>query len=134
VGAALTAGGVFFLPLLPVAPGTWSTIAARPRLLWADTLLGMGWSQCPVVLSAVLPVVLTFLLGPSRRFGTLAAACSSGVGFHLVLGGLQGSLSPHWIPSALAPYWLGLNGVVSLASALAAFGVQRFHNQTGDRS
>lgn len=132
LAAAVTAGGVFALPLLPMAPAAWADLLSRPLLLWADPVLGMGWSRNPLVLSAVLPVLSTFLLAPSRRFGPWVAGLSVGIGAHLLHGAVTGSLAPTWLPGILGSAWLAAHGLISLGAAIAAFGVQRMHHQSGD--
>jgi len=127
--AALTAGGVFFLPLLGGAPSAAVQLVSRPLLLWAGPLLGAGWARHPVVLSALLPLLLTFVFGPSRRLGPLAAGVSAGIGGHLLLGAATGSLAPSWLGGALGVGWLVANGAVCLMAAVAALGVQRMQDK-----
>jgi len=129
--AAVTAGGLFFLPLLPIAPSAVVELLGRPLLLWADPLLGAGWARHPVVLSAALPVVATFILGPSKRLGPWVAGLSAGIGAHLLFGAVSGALAPSWLPGILGTGWLGLHGLISLGCAVAAFGVQRLHTRSG---
>lgn len=127
VGAGLVAGGAFVLALLPTIASGPLLLLAQPLLSWPGALFGMAWARNPLVLSAAAPVVTTLFLGPTRRFGPWAAALSTGIGVHLILGAITGSLSPTWIPAALEGAWLSLNGAVSLVCAAAALGVQRVH-------
>ena len=131
VTAALVAGGVFFLPLLPIPPTGIAELLSRPLLMWADVILGTGWSRSMLVLSAALPVGLTFVLGPTRTLGPWVAGLSSGIGTHLLVGGLTGCLSVAALPGPLSAGWLILNGMGALVCAVATLGVQRLSEQSG---
>jgi len=127
--AGLTAGGVFFLPLLGGAPNAVVQLVSRPLLLWADPVLGASWARHPVLMSALLPLLLTFLLGPSRRLGPIAAGVTVGVGGHLLYGAATGSLSPSWFTGGFGTAWLAANGVLAVLAAVAALGVQRMQDR-----
>ncbi len=129
--AALTAGGVFFLPLLPLPPSGLVDLLGRPLLLWADSLLGMGWSRHPLMLSAAMPLLLTFVLGPSKWLGPLVAGLSAGVGAHLLVGAFTGSLATTWLPGGLGTGWLVANGLAAMGLAVVTLGVQRLRHRTG---
>ncbi|HCH64340.1 MAG TPA: hypothetical protein DFR83_16160 [Deltaproteobacteria bacterium] len=131
--AALVSGGVFALPLLPLPPSALVELLSRPFLLWADVLLGTGWSRSLLVLSAALPAALTFVLGPTRTFGPWVAGLSAGIGIHLIYGAATGSLALLWLPGPLSSCWLALNGFAAGACAITTLAVQRLSERTGDR-
>ena len=134
LAAAVAAGGIFFVPLLPLAPSLAIDLFGRPLLLWPDVLLGIGWSRSPLVLSAALPGVATFFLGPSRRLGPWVAGLSTGIGAHLLFGAVTGSLTTAWLPGQAGVLWLLANGILSAGCAIIALGVQRMHDRAGEAS
>ncbi len=123
--AAVTAGGIFFLPLLPLPPGAWVDMLSRPLLQWPIAVLGPDLARNPVWLSAALPLLMTFVLGPTRSLGPIVAGVAAGMGTHLIYGAFTGALSPTWLTGAMGTGWLGLNGAICLLCALAIFGVQK---------
>ncbi len=131
--AAWTAGGLFFLPLLPFAPSMWVDLLSRPLLLWAGPLLGVAWARSPWILSAVLPAAATFTLGPSRTFGYAVAGLSAGIGTHLLFGAATGALQPTFFGAGIGTAWLVLHGGFSLMSAVASLGVQKLHEDEARR-
>jgi serine protease len=130
--AGLVAGGVFFLPLLPLSPSPVIDLLGRPLLLWPDVLFGTGWSRSPLVLSAALPMVATFLLGPSRTLGPWVAGLSAGIGGHLLFGAATGSLATAWLTGGAGLFWILANGVVAIGCAIITLGVQRMSERSGD--
>jgi hypothetical protein len=94
-------------------------------------LLGMGWSRHPLMLSAAMPLLLTFVLGPSKWLGPLVAGLSAGVGAHLLVGAFTGSLATTWLPGGLGTGWLVANGLAAMGLAVVTLGVQRLRHRTG---
>lgn len=127
--AAVVAGGLFFLPLLPLPPATGLDLLGRPLLSWPALLGGARLASNPLWLSAALPALLTFVLGPTRAFGWLAAGLSAGVGAHLLHGAVTGSLDPTWLSGAAGTGWLAVNGVLCLLFTVAVAGVDRLDRQ-----
>ncbi|MCK6505817.1 S8 family serine peptidase [Myxococcota bacterium] len=127
--AAAVAGGLFFLPLLPLPPATWLDLLGRPLLSWPHLLGGARLASNPLWLSAALPALLTFVAGPTRAFGWLAAGVSAGVGAHLLHGAVTGSLDPLWLSGAAGTGWLAVNGVLCLLFTVAVAGVDRLDRQ-----
>jgi hypothetical protein len=79
----------------------------------------------PLLLSALVPMVLTFFLGPTRTFGALVAGVSIGAAVHFFYGAVTGSLVPWGLSGAMGGVWLGLQGAVCVVCALAATGIAR---------
>lgn len=125
LSAATTAGGLFFLPWLPLPPSLALDLLSRPLLLWPERLLGDPVGRFPLLLSALVPMVLTFFLGPTRTFGALVAGVSIGAAVHFFYGAVTGSLVPWGLSGAMGGVWLGLQGAVCVVCALAATGIAR---------
>ncbi len=121
--AATTAGGLFFLPLLPLAPSLPLSLASRGLLYWPGALLGHEWVHFPLWASALLPLAVVVVLGPTRLW-SLAAGLAIGLGVGLVGAGITGQLEPWWLGD-LASTWLVINGLLALVVGLAAGGLQR---------
>ena len=122
--SGLVAGGAFFLPLLPLPPLPLADLLAKPLLLWPASL-GQAWAGFPLWLSALLPVGLTFVFGPTRTLGPVVCGVCLGIATHLGWGAATGSLSPWLMPGALGSGWLAANALLSLVCAMAIVGVQK---------
>lgn len=133
VTAAFTAGGLFFLPLLPLMPSPTVELLAVPLLNWPSAIWSTHWAANPLWLSALLPVLLTFFLGPVRFLGPVVAGLSTGIGIHLLHGAFGGSLDVAWLPSGLEPVWLATNGLLALLAALAGAGMTTYQNNRNQR-
>ena len=99
--------------------------------MWADVIVGTGWSRSILILSAALPVGLTFVFGPTRTLGPWVAGLSAGIGTHLLVGGITGCLSVAALPGPLSAGWLILNGMAAMVCAVATLGVQRLSERSG---
>lgn len=127
--AGVAAGGLFFLDALPLPAVFLTDLLSQPLLRWPAVFLGEPWARNPLLLSALAPAVLTFVLGPTRLLGPIVAGVSTGVGVHLLHGALTGSLQPWMLPGVLGDVWLGTNGALALLCAIAVVGVQRMRDR-----
>lgn len=127
--AALTAGGLFFVPLIPLPPSQALDLLSRPLLSWPVPFIGPRLASNPLWLSALLPALLTFVIGPTRSLGWLSAGLSAGVGAHLLHGAITGSLAPTWLPQAAQTTWLAVNGLLCLLFTLAVAGLDRLRRE-----
>ncbi|MFH1468612.1 MAG: S8 family serine peptidase [Pseudomonadota bacterium] len=123
VTAALVAGGLFFLPLLPLSPSLGSSLASRGLLYWPGALLGWEWSHFPLWASALLPLAAVVLLGPTRLW-PLALGLTLGFAVALLQAAALGQIEPWWL-GGLGPAWLVVNGLLALAAGLAIAGLHR---------
>jgi serine protease len=126
---AISAGGLFFLPMLPIAPSRWTALLSRPLLQWPGALLPDVLASNPLVLSALVPVVLTFMLGPTRTLGPVVAGLCAGVGAHMTFAAIMGGLEVWPLPGWAGSAWLGLNGAAALLCAVAVVGVSRMRER-----
>jgi serine protease len=127
--AGLTAGGVFFLPMLPIVPSPTLELLAVPFLNWPSATWSAQWAANPLWLSALLPLALTFFLAPIRFLGPIIAGFTTGIGVHLLHGALTSSLDVAWMPDSFGAAWLGLNGGIALLAALAGAGVTSYQDR-----
>lgn len=125
LGAAIVAGGLFFLPLLPLPPSTLIPLLSRPLPEWPSALGAPGLGHFPLWMSALPMILLVFVLGPTRTLGPLVGVLAAGVAAWLLHAGLTGVLSPAMLPAGLAAPWLLANGALVLLAMLAVAGVQR---------
>lgn len=122
---ATIAGGLFFLPLLPLPPSTWLGLVGRPFLAWP----GPFWSGFPLWQSCLLPLGLSVLLGPSRFLGPLALGLCGGIGGYLLFGAATGSTDLWWMPLGLDRTWLTINGTLCLLAGMAVAGMQKMRRR-----
>ncbi len=123
--AALSAGGLFFLPLLPIPPNPVVEVLSRDLLSLPAVVVGADWVHFPLWASALLPAVLAFLLGPSKRFGPIVAGICVGFGTSLLYGAASGTLDVWWLGMGLDKVWLSLNGTACLLAAMAVVGLHK---------
>ena len=129
VAGALAAGGLFFLPLLPLPPMGLSTLLSRPLLLWPGAVIGDPYWRNPLLLSAALPLLVTFVLGPTRRLGPVVAGACAGLAAHFIHAAVLGGIEIWLLPGALGRGWLGINGALCALGAIAAIGVTRLRDK-----
>ncbi|MDP2306436.1 MAG: S8 family serine peptidase [Pseudomonadota bacterium] len=122
---ATIAGGVFFLPLLPLPPSTWLGLLGRPFLSWP----GPFWSGFPLWQSCLLPLGLAVILGPSKALGPLALGLCGGIGGYLLYGAATGGTDLWWMPMGFDRTWLTLNGTVCLLAGMAVAGMQKMRRR-----
>ncbi|MCB9759006.1 MAG: S8 family serine peptidase [Alphaproteobacteria bacterium] len=123
--AAVTAGGLFFLPWLGLPPNALLELLSRDLISWPGFILGAEWTHFPLWLSALVPTFLAFLLGPSRLLGGVAAGVCVGMAAGLCFGAAAGTLEPWWFGDLMGRAWLAVNGVGALMSALGVVGMQK---------
>jgi serine protease len=124
--AAVTAGGLFFLPWLPLPGGVVLAILAKPILLWPGLVMGsQWWSGFPLWLSAALPFLAAFVPGANRSTRPVALGFVAGIGAHLLFGAVTGTLNPWFMPAGLDSLWLAGNGVVCIVLTLALAGTEK---------
>ena len=123
--AAVTAGGLFFLPLLPIPPNAVIEVLSRDLLSLPAVVVGADWVHFPLWASALLPAVLAFLLGPNKRLGPIVAGVCVGFGASLLYGAASGTLDVWWLGMGLDKAWLSLNGTVCLLAAMAVVGLHK---------
>ena len=119
------AGGLFLLPLLPLPPSTWIQMLSRPLLTWP----GPFWSGFPLWQSCLLPIVFSFVLGPSRFLGPIAIGLCAGVGGYLLYGAATGGTDLWWMPFGFDRTWLTVNGSLALLGGMAVAGMQKMRRR-----
>lgn len=129
--AALTASGLFVLPLLPLPPGAALDLLARPLMEWPTALGYAEISRFPLWISALPPLVLVFVLGPTRTLGPLIGAVVAGMAAYQIHGGLTSSALPSLLPQDWGRTWMIVNGALVALGALAVAGVQRTLRKSG---
>lgn len=116
--AGAVAGGLFFLPLLPLPPNAVLEPFAEPLAAWP----GPRWSGCPLWQSALLPLLAVGLLGPHRLFGPVAVGLAGGFGAGMLHGAATGG-DLWWMPLGLDRAWLALNGTLAILLGIAGAGM-----------
>lgn len=115
--AAVVAGGLFFLPWLPIPSNAVVQLLNRPLVAWPGSVIGVDWTHFPIWLSVVFPAIIGFILGPSRLLGRFAMGLAAGFGLSLLDGAWTRSLDPWWMGELPGRVWLYVNGGASLLVA-----------------
>ena len=127
--AALAAGGLFFLPLLPISPGWATHLLSLDAMRWSGPILGFGWVHNPVWASALPAVALTFLLGLFRPFAPWVAGVAAGFGAIAICGAANQSLAA-FDGATVNSIWLLANGAICLGAAAAVMIARRVEYST----
>jgi serine protease len=128
VTGALSAGGLFLLPLFPFPPSLWLRLLSTPFLTWP----GPFWSGFPLWQSCLVPGGLALLLGPSKSVGPLALGFCAGLGGYMLYGAATGSTDLWWMPLGFDRTWLTINGSLCLLAGMAVAGMQKMRRK-GDK-
>lgn len=121
---AATAGGLFFLPMVPGLPASAALdLLSRGLISWPAVLVGADWVHFPLWLSALVPGALAFVFGPTRTFGPLVGGICAGFSASLLFGAASGTLDPWWLGWGFDALWLSLNGTASLVAGMAVAGM-----------
>ncbi len=129
LASAVTAGGLFLLPLLPLPPNAAVDLLSRDLLTWPAVLIGPDWVHFPLWASALLPCLLAFVLGPSRALGPWVAGLCIGFGTSLLYGAASGSIDPWALSLGLDKLWLSANGTACILAAMAVVGLQKLNEE-----
>ncbi len=132
LSAAATAGGLFFLPLIPLRPFWLVDLLSRGLVSWPALLVGPDWAHFPLWVSALPVMILAFFLGISRHLGPWIAGICAGFGTALIHGAAAGAIDPWWLGLGLDRMWLSLNGTLCLLCSLAVLGFYKL-NHAEDR-
>jgi serine protease len=128
---ALTAGGLFFLPLISGLPGgTVLDLLSRGLVSWPAVLLGADWVHFPLWLSALLPASLAFVFGPTRSLGPIVGGVCAGFAASLLHGAASGTLDPWWMSWGFDALWLSLNGTFCLLAGMAVAGMYNLRQRS----
>lgn len=126
--AALTAGGLFVLPWLPLPGQAWLHLLSVGVLDW-PAALGLGWiARFPLWLSALAPALIALFGGAFKPTRALSMGLALGVGAHLFYGAISGSLSP-WALGSLGPVWLVANATVCVLVGMALAGAEKLDRE-----
>ena len=107
---AIVAGGLFFLPWLPIPHNGLVQVLSLPLVAWPGSIVGVHWTHFPLWLSVAFPALVGFILGPSRLLGRVAFGIAAGFGLSLLDGAWTRSLDPWWMGEELGRVWLYVNG------------------------
>ncbi len=128
LGAALSAGGLFFLPLLPLRPSLLTDLCSRGLVSWPALLIGPEWAHFPLWVSALPVFGVAFVFGLSRRLGPWVAGGAAGFGTALIHGAAAGHIDPWWLGLGLDRMWLSLNGTLCLLTSMAVMGFYKLNH------
>lgn len=139
---------VGFLPLAYVPSFVWllvpyigpvlaigAQILAAPLIHWPDVFNPFSeWIRFggfPLWLSAILPALVSFTLGASKRTRSIATGLVAGFGANLLYGAMSGTLNPWFLGESYGALWLSGNAVACLLLALALVGTDKLEREHG---
>ncbi|MGM0557491.1 MAG: S8 family peptidase [Myxococcota bacterium] len=127
--SAVTASGLFFLPLLIGDAGAFSgvvTALSHPLAELDLTLFGPGAHQSPLLASFLIPLAAVGLLGGHKRLRLVASGIALGMAGFLLTESFLMTSDVQWIPgmNVLDRIWLAGNGLIS--AAIGYFNLKRY--------
>jgi hypothetical protein len=127
--SALTASGVFFLPLVVGDAGAFSgivTALSHPLAELDLTLFGAGAHQNPLLASFLIPLAAVGLLGGHKRLRLVASGIALGMAGFLLTEAFLMTSDVQWVPgmNVLDRIWLAGNGLIS--AAIGYFNLKRY--------
>ena len=123
---ATFAGGLFFLPFLPLEPSATLSLLARPVMAWPPG----SWAGFPLWQACFWPLGAAILLGGSRLLGPVMMALCAGTGAWLLHGASTGSTEIWWMPLDYDRLWLLVHGSLCLVGGLGVAGMQKMRRRT----
>jgi serine protease len=127
--SALTASGIFFLPLVVGDAGAFSgvvTALSHPLAELDLTLFGAGAHQNPLLASFLIPLAAVGLLGGHKRLRLVASGIALGMAGFLLTEAFLMTSDVQWVPgmNVLDRIWLAGNGLIS--AAIGYFNLKRY--------
>jgi serine protease len=119
--AVLASSGFFFVAVLLPSSTAWSNFVTLGLPSWGIPLMGAAHHGNPLILSCLLPMLLSIIVVEKPALRALVAGLSAGFAAHLLFAAVMSTVSVLYVPVLLGRLWLVANGLlcVFLAVVLA---------------
>ena len=109
MGNITGSSGLFFLPFFGIAVPLYKQIICSGFPQWEIAFFGASYHMTPIFYSALVPLILTLLLGRLPVVNKLIIGFNAGVAGHLLYAALSNDATMIWIPPVLDKIWLLVN-------------------------
>ena len=116
--AILGSSGFFFLAVLWPCQTAWSNFFTLGLPSWGIPLMGAAHHGNPLLLSCLIPMLLSIVVVEKPVLRALVAGLSAGFAAHLLFAAAVSTVSILYIPAFLGKMWLAANGLLSFFVAV----------------
>lgn len=116
--ATLASSGFFFLAVLAPKVTAWSNFLTLGLPSWGLPLLGASNHGNPILMSCLLPMLLSILVVEKPALRALVAGLSVGFAAHLLFAAAMSTVSILYVPVLLGRLWLIANGLLCIFLAV----------------
>ncbi len=116
--AVLGSSGLFFLALLFPCHTAWSNFWTLGIPSWGIPLMGAAHHGNPLLLSCLLPMLLSIVVVEKPALRSLVSGLSSGFAAHLLFAAALSTVSVLYVPAVLGRLWLVANGLLCVFLAI----------------
>ena len=116
--AVLASSGFFFVALLVPKVTAWSNFVTLGLPSWGIPLMGAAHHGNPLILSCLLPMLLSILVVEKPALRALVAGLSAGFAAHLLFAAVMSTVQILYVPVFLGRLWLVANGLLCVFLAI----------------
>jgi serine protease len=116
--AVLGSSGLFFLALLFPCHTAWNNFWTLGIPSWGIPLMGAAHHGNPLLLSCLLPMLLSIVVVEKPALRSLVSGLSSGFAAHLLFAAALSTVSVLYVPAVLGRLWLVANGLLCVFLAI----------------
>ncbi len=110
--AVVGSSGLFFLALLFPCQSGWSNFWTLGLPSWGIPLMGAAHHGNPLLLSCLIPMLLSIVVVEKPVFRVLVSGLAAGFAAHLLFAAVFATVSVLYIPALLGKLWLIANGLL----------------------
>lgn len=110
--AILASSGFFFVALLWPANTAYSNFITLGLPSWGIPLMGAAHHGNPIILSCLLPMLLSIVVVEKPLLRALVAGLAAGFAAHLLFAAVMSTVSILYIPVLLGRLWMIANGLL----------------------
>jgi serine protease len=116
--AVLGSSGLFFLAVLLPCTTAWSNFWTLGLPSWGIPMMGAAHHGNPILLSCLIPMLLSIIVVEKPALRSLVSGLSSGFAAHLLFAAALSTVSVLYVPVVLARLWLVANGLLCVFLAI----------------
>lgn len=116
--AVLGSSGLYFLALLWPCQTGWSNFLTLGLPSWSIPLMGAAHHGNPILLSCLLPMLLSIVVVEKPVLRSLVSGLAAGFAAHLLFAAVMSTVSVLYIPAIMARLWLVANGLLCIFLAI----------------
>lgn len=116
--AVFASSGLFFLPVLFPGDVAWCNFWTLGLPSWGIPIMGAANHGNPLLLSCLIPMVLSIVVVEKPALRALVAGLAAGFAAHLLFAAVLSTVSVLYVPVLLGRLWLVANGLLCVFLAI----------------